>query len=1131
MSILGNIFNSYEKKLKSIDARAERVMALEDSMAALSDEEMRGKTQEFKERLESGQSMDDMLEEAFALVREASFRVLGMKHFKVQIMGGIALHEGNISEMKTGEGKTLVSTLPAYLNALTGEGVFVITVNDYLAKRDREEMGRVHEFLGLSVGFIHREMSPGEKKLAYECDITYGTNSEFGFDYLRDNMAVVKENVVQRSRNYAIIDEVDSILIDEARTPLIITGQGNRPSQYYKTVDLFVKSLKKEDHYDLDSETRMISLNDGGMDKAEKFFGLRHIADSANMELLHHIRQSLNANYVMRRDQDYVVKDGEIMIVDKFTGRLMPGRRFSNGLHQAIEAKEGVEIQKESNTNATITYQNYFRMFNKISGMTGTAYTEKSELKETYGMEVMVIPTNRPLQRIDREDKLFASEKAKTKAIVEEIKERHGKGQPVLVGSIYIDQSEILSDKLSRAGIKHTILNAKQDENEAEIISMAGQKGAVTIATNMAGRGTDIKLGEGVEELGGLYVLGTERHDSRRIDNQLRGRSGRQGDPGESQFFISLEDSLFEKIEKDKLDRIWRMVEKAGFTKDDYIDDVLISKAVENVQSTVEANNYRIRKSTLEFDRILNKQRETIYKERNEILNGEDKSEFIKSIIADVIKNTVEEYTSVSEYPEEWDIQALEERIDEEFVFGGRAGLSELTQEEIEALDSKKLEDMIVQKGLEIYAEKEEAFEEKELKYVERLTLMRSIDKGWIDHLDLVEQMRQGIFMQIIGQQDPVRVFNKEAFSMFESMMENIKRETVKMVLSLATKEMVEKDLEKKMKLLAEKGKQREEERAERVGELEDKYKLNRKYAYKVPANLPEINLSVDINATEDIAAEYALYYMDNGFEEKIENYSKKVTVKGRFPVQLEKPKDRNWLRGWHQVKVFVAGQEASRVNFIVEGPADLDALKKEQDQRRRVSQNMRFFSKNNSVIAFDLNMPKMKSEKISAAIAFPGRSDSPVKFDVPVKDSKAKLTLKSPENGWKNGLYQLMLQPEGLSGITMPFMVVDEHSQDEAITIKVKFDIKQQMDKESSKDAAESAGESEDKKPQARFIGQIVNIETQKAVANVPIIIENSGSLNLKFEPGEKGWDKGRYEFRVIGQGKIIMTRHFMVS
>ena len=1131
MSILGSIFNSYEKKLKSIEARAERIMALEDKMAALSDDEMRRKTMEFKESLEGGKSLDDILEEAFALVREASFRVLGMKHFKVQIMGGIVLHEGSISEMKTGEGKTLVSTLPAYLNALTGDGVFVITVNDYLAKRDREEMGSVHEFLGLSVGFIYRDLSPGEKKLAYECDITYGTNSEFGFDYLRDNMAVVKENVVQRSRNYAIIDEVDSILIDEARTPLIITGQGNRPSQYYTTMDLFVKSLKKEEHYDFDGETRIISLNDGGMDKVEKFFGLRHIADSANMELLHHIRQSLHANYVMRKDQDYVVKDGEIMIVDKFTGRLMPGRRFSNGLHQAIEAKEGVEIQKESNTNATITYQNYFRMFNKISGMTGTAYTERSELKEIYGMEVVAIPTNRPLQRVDREDKLFASEKAKINAIVEEIKQRHEKGQPVLVGSIYIDQSEMLSEQLSKMGIKHNLLNAKQDKGEAEIISMAGQKGAVTIATNMAGRGTDIKLGEGVEELGGLYVLGTERHDSRRIDNQLRGRSGRQGDPGESQFFISLEDSLFEKIEKDKLDRIWRMVEKAGFAKDDYIDDVLISKAVENVQATVEANNYRIRKSTLEFDKILNKQRETIYKERNEILNGEDKSEFIKSIIADVLKDAVSEYTCVSEYPEEWDIQGLEDHLNDSFVFAGRAGLSELTQEAIEALDSKKLEELVVQKGLEIYAEKEEAFEEKELRYVERLTLMRSIDKGWIEHLDLVEQMRQGIYMQIIGQQDPVRVFNKEAFSMFEAMMESIKRETVRMVLSLATKEMVQKDLEEKMKLLVQKGKQREEERLERVGELEDKYKLSRKHSIKIPANLPVISLNVDINATEEISAEYALYYMDNGFEERIESHSKKLTVTGKFPVHLEKPEDKDWLKGWHQVKVFVAGQEASIINFIVDEPADLEALKRKQEERRSVSQNVRFFSNKKSMIAFDMKFPKYEGESISAALAFPIKGQEPVKFEFPVKDSRALLKLQSPGDGWKNGFYQLMLQPKDGETITMPFMVVDEHSQDEAITIGLNFDIKQQAQNDGAENPEEGANEPDDKKPQVRFIGQVVNIETQKSVANVPIIIQNSGKLNLKFEPGEKGWEKGRYEFRVIGQSKVIMTRHFMVS
>ncbi len=1127
MGILGKILNSYEKKISNMEKRAERVIALEDKMASLSDEEMRSKTLEFKERLENGQTLDDILEEAFALVREASFRVLGMKHFKVQVMGGIALHEGNIAEMKTGEGKTLVSTLPAYLNALTGDGVFVITVNDYLAQRDREEMGRVHEFLGLSVGFIHREMSPGEKKLAYNSDITYGTNSEFGFDYLRDNMAVVKENVVQRSRNYAIIDEVDSILIDEARTPLIITGQGSRASQYYKTVDLFVKSLKKEEHYDQDSETRLVSLNDAGMDKAEKFFGLRHIADAANMELLHHIRQSLSANYVMKKDQDYVVKDGEIMIVDKFTGRLMPGRRFSNGLHQAIEAKEGVEVQKESTTNATVTYQNYFRMFNKISGMTGTAYTEKAELKEIYGMEVMVIPTNKPIQRVDREDKLFAGESAKMKAVVEEIKEKNIKGQPVLVGTIYIDESEKVSEMLSKRGIKHKLLNAKQDKNEAEIISMAGQKGAVTIATNMAGRGTDIKLGEGVAELGGLCVIGIERHDSRRIDNQLRGRSGRQGDPGESQFFVSLEDGLFEKIEKDKLDRIWKMVEKAGFTKDDYIDDSLISKAVENVQSTVEARNYRIRKSTLEFDRILNKQRETIYKERNEILNGEDKSEFIKAIIEDVLKNAVEEYTQVSEYPEEWDLVGLDEYLDKAFLFNGRSGISNLAQEEIENLEKNSFAESIVQKGLEIYAEKEEALEEKELKYVERLTLMRSIDKGWIDHLDLVEQMRQGVFMQVIGQQDPVRVFNKEAFGMFESMMEKIKKDTIRMIFSLATRDMVEKDLKNKMKQLKKNSRLREEERQERVGELEDKYKFNRKHVYQVPANLPVINFNVDINATEEISVEYALYYMDNGFEERIENYSKKLTVSGAFPVQLQKMKEKNWLKGWHQVKVFVAGQEASRINFMVVDPVDLEALKRDQEEKRRASQEVRFFSNKRPAIAFNFNLPGYEEKSIPAALMYSNKVKDAKKFEVPVKDFKAGINIQKPENGWKNGFYQLMFEPAEGSGAVVPFMIVDEHSQDETISIKLNFDMKVNGQDKGSNDGDDA----ETKNPAIRFVGQLVSIETKKAVVNLPIDVEASGSINLKFEPAEGGWSKGRYEFRVIGQGKVVMTRHFMVS
>lgn len=1120
MNFISKLLGGHDRVIGAMEKRAERVLAFDEQMAALTDEQLRAKTVEFKERLESGATLDSLLEEAFAVVREASHRVLGMKHFKVQIIGGIVLHEGSVAEMKTGEGKTLVATLPSYLNALTGEGVFVITVNDYLARRDREEMGRIHEFLGLSVGLIEREMSTAEKRLAYECDITYGTNSEFGFDYLRDNMAFTKEGIVQRSKNYAIIDEVDSILIDEARTPLIITGHGGRPSQYYITVDKFVKSLKEGEHYDFDSNTKQVSLSDEGMDRAEKFFGLSHIADSSNVELLHHIRQGLHANYGMKKDQDYVVKDGEILIVDKFTGRLMPGRRFSNGLHQAIEAKEGVEIQKESNTFATITYQNYFRMFSKIGGMTGTAYSERAEIKDIYGMEVLVIPTNNPVRRADMPDKLFRSKEAKLKAIVEQIKERHAKGQPVLVGTILIDQSEKISELLSREGIKHSLLNAKQDKNEAHIISLAGQRGAVTIATNMAGRGTDIKLGEGVVELGGLFVLGTERHDSRRIDNQLRGRSGRQGDPGESQFYVSLEDSLFEKIDKERVEKIWAMIERAGFKEDEAIEDKLISKAVESVQNTVENMNFRIRKSTLEFDRILNKQRETIYNERNKILNGEDKSEFIRAIIKDVVEEAVNVHTQMSQYPEEWDLDNLEKYLNDVLGFKGRSGLAELSVQEIENLEKDKLTQELVSKGLSIYEEKESLFETKELRYVERLTLMRCIDNKWTEHLDLVEQMRQGISLQYVGQQDPVRVFNEEAFSMFEDMMQAIKEEAVRLIFSLATKEMVQSDLQKKAEL-------KESERLERIAELEDKYKLDRRHVAKVPSNLPQISFNVDINATEDIEVEYALYFMENGFEEKVESLSKKLIVSGSFPVQFEKPGDKDWLMGWHQIKIYVAGQEATAVNFVVTEPVDLEKLKVQQEEKNRASQQVRFFSEKLATIPFTFELPGFKGDSIPAALAFGGNMKGASKFEVPVKDSKASLIMNRPENGWKKGLYKLVLQAEGAAGVVVPFMIVEEHSRENDISIKLSFN----MEFEGAETGAEGASEAQGEKRQIQLLGQLISLETMKAVANVPINVESSGNIELKFAPGEAGWMSGRYEFRLLGGGKLIITRHFLVA
>lgn len=1091
-----------ERNIAQLEKRVRKILSYEDGFKNLSDDELRNKTEEFKERLEKGESLDDILEEAFAAVREASDRVLGIKHYPVQLMGGIVLHEGKIAEMKTGEGKTLVATLPSYLNALTGKGVFVITVNEYLATRDREEMGQIHEFLGLKVGLIAREMRPDEKKAAYRCDITYGTNSEFGFDYLRDNMALLKENVVQRELQYAIIDEIDSILIDESRTPLIIAGQGNRPSQYYITVDRFVKSLK-EDDYESNDDNKIVTLSDSGMTKAEKVFGLENIADVKNMELLHHVRQSLHANYLMKRDQDYVVKDGEVQIVDKFTGRLMAGRRFSNGLHQAIEAKEGVEIQKESKTLATITYQNYFRKFIKLSGMTGTAYTERVEFKNIYGMDVVVIPTNKEMIRVDHEDRLYKTSEIKLKAVINEIEERHKKGQPILVGTIYIDESEKISKLLDNRGIPHRILNAKQDKGEAEIIAQAGHIGAVTIATNMAGRGTDIKLEEGVAELGGLLVLGTERHDSRRIDNQLRGRSGRQGDPGESIFYISLEDTLIEKLGIEKKEKMKKMVDKLGLADDEPINDKLVSKSVENVQKTMESINFKIRKNTLEFDKILNNQRETIYNERNKILNGEDMSEFIKIMMKETIEDAVEMFIGEQLYPEQWDLAGIQDYLDNRLSFRGRVDLKGLDIDEVVKLDKDKLKNLIIDEGLRIYTEREEKVGESKFRYIERLIFMKNIDKKWMEHLDVVEQIRQGIGFQGIGKEDPVRVFNREAFNLFNGMLDDIKEETIRHILATRTEEEVKSKQDDKIT---------EEEKKKRLLELEDKYKVNMEYLSKVPANYPKISFNVDINATEEIEVEVALYYFSNGIEERLDTYDKKLNIKGVFPVEFDKPKDNDWKMGWYQVKIFVAGEEARNINFIVTEAVDLEELKRKKETQRRTDISVSFFSNQSPNIAFQLELKDYEGDKVHAALIYNGNKDNISKFEIPINDTKVGITLNRPENGWKNGFYQLVLGIKDKRQLTIPFMIVDEFSRaQEELNISFNIDIPE--------------GKAID------LIGQLVYIETKQPAASVPIRLNKAGTFNVQLKKEDKNWRIGRYEFRLIASNKIVLTKHFLIK
>jgi preprotein translocase subunit SecA len=773
MNLFEKIFGSYsDREVKRLIPIVDKIDSLDPEIQKLTDDELKAKTPEFKERLANGETLDDILPEAFAVVREAAWRTLGQKHYREQLIGGIVLHQGRIAEMKTGEGKTLVATLPAYLNALTGKGVHIVTVNDYLAKRDRDWMGQIHEFLGLTVGVILHDLDQTQRQEAYNCDITYGTNSEFGFDYLRDNMVIYKEERVQRELNFAIVDEVDSILIDEARTPLIISGQGEKSTEFYKVADYFAKSLKKEDDFTVDEKANSVILTEVGVEKAEKYYHLDNYADPQNMEIQHHTVQALKANYMMKRDKDYMVKDGEVVIVDEFTGRVMEGRRYSDGLHQAIEAKEGVKVERESKTLATITYQNYFRIFDKLSGMTGTALTEENEFREIYALDVVVIPTHKPVARIDNPDVVYKTEMGKFKAIVDEIIETHKKGQPVLVGTVSIEKSEMLSDMLKKKGVPHQVLNAKYHEKEAEIVSHAGEYGMVTIATNMAGRGTDIKLGEGVVDAGGLKIVGTERHESRRIDNQLRGRSGRQGDPGESRFFVSLEDDLMRIFGSDRLQGI---VEKLGLKEDEAIESKMVSSAIESAQKKVEGNNFDIRKTLIQYDDVINKQREIIYKQRSEVLEGMDLHEQIQDMIKDVIYTAVDSHISGLEEEFTGELAKLIGYLEEIFLPKGTVMI-----EDVETLSNDEIKEKFLTIARNIYAEKEEEFTSEQMREIERVILLRIVDTKWMDHIDDMDHLKQGIGLQAYRQQDPTQAYQLEGSEMFEEMIFNIKQETVK---------------------------------------------------------------------------------------------------------------------------------------------------------------------------------------------------------------------------------------------------------------------------------------------------------------------------------------------------------------
>ena len=842
MGLLDNLFNIADKKeMKKFNKTVDEIDALEPKFQAMSDSELKNMTNVFKERLKNGETVDDILTEAFAVAREASKRVLGMRQYRVQLIGGIVLHQGRIAEMKTGEGKTLVATAPVYLNALTGKGVHVVTVNDYLAKRDKEQMGKIYEFLGMTVGVIVHGQNPQERKAQYECDITYGTNNEYGFDYLKDNMVIHKEQKVQRELNYAIVDEVDSILVDEARTPLIISGPGDKSTHLYSDANTFIHTLK-DDNFEIDEKQKSVSLTESGIQKAEVYFGVDNITDIAHIELFHHINQALKAHKIMKLDVDYVVRDGEIVIVDEFTGRLMFGRRYSEGLHQAIEAKEGLRIQRESKTLATITFQNYFRMYNKLSGMTGTAKTEEEEFKAIYKMDVVQIPTNKPILREDLSDSVYKSELGKFNAVVEDIIERHKNNQPVLVGTVSIEKSEVLSMLLKRKGVKHEVLNAKNHHKEAEIVAQAGRLGAVTIATNMAGRGTDIVLGGNpvfltkkemkkmgyseelintvdadieslgieltedivkaksdydkilkkykeqteqeqnkVREAGGLAIIGTERHESRRIDNQLRGRAGRQGDPGSSRFYIRLEDELMRLFGSE---RISGMVEKIGLDDDTPIEAKMLTKSIENAQKKVEGRNFGIRKHVLQYDDVMNKQREIIYAERRRVLEGENLQEQIQGMILSIIEDTVAAYTLENGF----NFVGFRDYLYHVFLPKGSIEIPD-----VEKLNTTQIVEEVYNIVMKIYQGKEERIGSERMREVERVVLLQSVDNHWIDHIDAMDQLRQGIGLRAIGQQDPVVAYKMEGFDMFDEMTKHIKEDTVRYLFNITIEEPVER--------------------------------------------------------------------------------------------------------------------------------------------------------------------------------------------------------------------------------------------------------------------------------------------------------------------------------------------------
>jgi len=770
-----DLFDDNAREVRKYQKRVAVINNFESKIEVLSDDELRGKTAEFRGRLEQGESLDCLLPEAFAVVREAGRRVIDQRHYDVQLIGGMVLHEGRIAEMRTGEGKTLVSTLPAYLNALTGQGVHIVTVNDYLARRDSEWMGRIHQFLGLSIGLVVHGLNYEERRNSYAADITYGTNNEFGFDYLRDNMVTRPEALVQRDLNYAIVDEVDSILIDEARTPLIISGEADKPTELYFRVAMIIPRLKPEDDYKVIEKERVVTLTEQGVSRVESMLGVDNLYEDIHTELAHHVNQALKAQTLFRRDRDYVVKDGEVIIVDEFTGRLMFGRRYSEGLHQAIEAKEGVKIEKESQTLATITFQNYFRMYKKLSGMTGTAMTEEPEFRKIYKLDVVEIPTNKPAIRSDSSDVIYRTEEGKFLAVVDSVVESHAKGQPLLVGTVSVEKSEHLSDLLGRRGVPHQVLNAKYHEKEAQIVAEAGQRGMVTIATNMAGRGTDIILGEGVADLGGLHIIGTERHESRRIDNQLRGRAGRQGDPGSTQFFISLEDDLMRMF---GADNIMGIMDKLGMDDSMPITSRMISRSIETAQRRVENRNFDIRKHVLDYDDVMNQQREVIYAQRRAVLMGENLRDNMMDMLEKAVTDSIAMFSGESSFPEEWDLSGLADYVESFFLPGVH-----LQPEQLADMAREEIEETLIDQAKALYESREEQFGADLMREIERAVMLQVVDSKWMDHLDAMDMLREGIGLRAYGQKDPLVEYRREGFEMFQAMIDSIQDEIIRYIM------------------------------------------------------------------------------------------------------------------------------------------------------------------------------------------------------------------------------------------------------------------------------------------------------------------------------------------------------------